>query len=526
MPYLPVQMPMSPGRRYVPLGETHVGIASLDKKTAPSPFKLYRSCEQIALDYEILKTAPVETDHTFSDTRLGQMLADIYGLTRRLRHTSDALPPSDSPDSLPAEHTQHQLGDLLRRPVPSGGGLFPCELYLFINQHLCLPAGIYHYDVVHHALDILRQGNYASYLDHALSSSQDKPPSPFTFALLLTCFFWKDGCKYQDFSYRLQSLDLGVVIAQSLTIMDSYTLPAIVHYQFLDQSINALLGLNFLSESVYAVITFGSSEASERIAENHSPAHLDPPSAHSDTLPLINRWPLLAELHTSSLILTPNAFLPQRSLPALESPVSGQSYVLPVVPLDLLAHARPRHSAWGYFKAESLTQHQLATLLIAGAQGYNCDLDGSSAHLQQTLLYCVVNRIEGLSSGVYSYHPRKHSLELLRAADLRAELQSTLKNFRYNMFHVSVCIFPIAKYERGFDIYGDRWYRIQNMEAGICLQRIHLAASSLNLGSQINLGYHVQRTNELLHLPEYFTSLAQIMVAPEYAAGQYYEQLL
>lgn len=525
MQSLSVQTQLSPGRRYVPVAETHVGITSLDKKTAPGPFKIYKNCEQIALSYEAAEATPGASDQTIVSIPFGKILADIYGLTRRYRHVSDMAHSSVPSTDVLAEDTIHQLGYLLRRPVPSGGGLFPCELYLLVDQHPSLPAGLYHYDSAHHALDILRRGSHAAHLHHALARSYEE--APISFAFILTSCFWKNGCKYQDFSYRLQGLDLGVVVAQSLAVTESYTLPGTVYYQFLDHAINALLGLDTLSESVYAVITCSTSETASFVAKDRSLARLDPLVAYSEPLPGIDRWPLLAELHTSSLITAPAAFRPACRLPALEEPqASNQTCVLPAVSLDPLAHPRLRHSAWGYFKAAPITLYQLAALLRTGACGYNNDLDGPSRHLQHTLLYCVVQRVEGLASGVYIYSPKQHTLELVRAFDPRLELQGTLKNLNYNMFHVSVCIFPVAGYEDGFDVYGDRWYRIQNMNTGICLQRIHLAAAALDLGCQINLGYHTRRANMLLRLPEHLTSLAQVMIAPEYISGQYYEQVL
>ena len=47
----------------------------------------------------------------------------------------------------------------LRRTVPSAGGLFPLELYLFSQRVQGLEDGIYHYDVVAHGLQQLHRGN-------------------------------------------------------------------------------------------------------------------------------------------------------------------------------------------------------------------------------------------------------------------------------------------------------------------------------------------------------------------------------
>ncbi len=62
------------------------------------------------------------------------------------------------------------------------------------------------------------------------------------------------------------------------------------------------------------------------------------------------------------------------------------------------------------------------------------------------------------------------------------------------------------------------------MEAGIIVQRLYLAAAALKLGCRASLGHQVSKTDEFLRLPEEYTSLIQIMIAPEQHAYQRYEQ--
>jgi len=59
-----------------------------------------------------------------------------------------------------------------RRFAPSGGGLYPNELYVYLKIE-DLPTGVYHYDVAHHRLVLLREGNYDSYIDSALGNRFD-----------------------------------------------------------------------------------------------------------------------------------------------------------------------------------------------------------------------------------------------------------------------------------------------------------------------------------------------------------------
>ncbi|HEU5227274.1 MAG TPA: SagB family peptide dehydrogenase [Ktedonobacteraceae bacterium] len=514
-----------PGKRYLSIGEHP--LSSLDHinwKTAPPIFKLYRDCPHIALT-----DAQGNWQHACEHTNrrelsIGSVLASIYGLTRQNRTTAEALQTAFGYAA--GNVTRNVIHSFLRRPVPSGGGLFPCEVYLLVGQGQNLPSGIYHYDALHHALDILRVGDYSAYLKSCLMQQEGDAPA---LALLLSCFFWKSGYKYLEFGYRLQSLDIGVVIAQSLLAVSSEAWQPIVHYLFLDQVANQLLGLEHLYESTYAVISLCMQQtAEEQEASLHAlapiPWQVEPEAGPTTSLA---QWPLLEKLHRASQMTAPIARTEPQRLPSLPIP-SGSSIALPLpASLDMRNALYQRHSARLYFKRGEITQQQMSALLTEGARGYTNDLDGYAAVLQHTLLYCVINAVEGMQPGIYVYYAERGALELLYAGDSRGELQDTLTwSFSYNMWNVSVCIFPVADYEQGFAIYGDRWYRIQNMEAGMLIQRLYLCSAALELGCQANLGYHTARACELLRLPQGWRCLAQILLGPEEQAGQYYEQVL
>ena len=139
----------------------------------------------------------------------------------------------------------------VRRFVPSGGALYPNELYVYVKLEDA-PTGIYHYDVAHHRLILVREGNYDSYLSRSLENSYNISDCFCT--VFVSTVFWKNFYKYNNFSYRLQGLDAGVLIGQSLEVANRMGFSPRVCYQFLDRSINHLLGLSEQDESVYAVI--------------------------------------------------------------------------------------------------------------------------------------------------------------------------------------------------------------------------------------------------------------------------------
>ncbi|QSO55036.1 SagB family peptide dehydrogenase [Alicyclobacillus curvatus] len=164
-----------------------------------------------------------------------------YGLTGVCQV---ALPPVEGERDV-------DVMQLLRRYVPSGGGLYPSELYAYLKIEQ-LGSGIYHYDVAHHRLVRLREGNFDGYLERVLGHRCDMSAS--VGAVFVSTMFLKNFYKYNNFAYRLQGLDAGAVLGQLLEVSTRYGFEATVYFQFLDVAVNHMLGLNAEKESAYAVV--------------------------------------------------------------------------------------------------------------------------------------------------------------------------------------------------------------------------------------------------------------------------------
>lgn len=474
---------------------------SVDWQHKPSQFKLYTESIRLPLpdqQFQKLDGAP------FSLAWIGALLADLYGLTQQDTTLS----------------TIAQKPGLFSRPfhraVPSGGALFPCEIYLFMREGYQVPAGIYHYDVAHHALDLLQHVDAVD----AVSSQLAHPSlTPAACVIALSCFFWKDGFKYGAFSYRLQGFDLGTILAQGLMLLQQHACSTTVHYQFLDENVNTLLGLDTLQESVYALITLDQ--------ETFRPQH-SPPEKGSEKrpdginrpqgpeLPSVASWPLVEAVHRSACMKQREQFRDLRCLASIMPLTSNATYVLPPTEpeINFLEHAQQRRSAH-HFLPRPITLRQLSVLCQSCLAGYRNDIDGATPTLQHTLLYCVVNRVEELPAGIYYYDPHKHTCELVTAGD-HSQALLTVQKMRLSATCIpSICFFAVGNYATGLQEYGDRWYRMQNMEAGIIVQRLYQAAATLGLGCRTSLGFSIQSVHRLLSLAENIDALIEILLGPE-----------
>ena len=171
-----------------------------DWEDAPLPYKLYRRLPAFPLSAEVPLTLEHKPECAEPTLRgLGHFLWYTFGLTQ----LSQAVSGPEAGDEWGSPM------QLCRRYVPSGGGLYPSELYLYLKLE-DLPHGVYHYDVAHHRLILLREGDYDCYLGKALGNRCDIPAC-FGVAFVST-MFWKNYYKYNNFSYRLQGLDAGLLL--------------------------------------------------------------------------------------------------------------------------------------------------------------------------------------------------------------------------------------------------------------------------------------------------------------------------
>ncbi|QSQ13422.1 SagB/ThcOx family dehydrogenase [Myxococcus landrumensis] len=105
---------------------------------------------------------------------------------------------------------------LFERTVPSGGGLYPLELYVLAHAVEQVPSGIHHYSPVSHALEQVREGGLPPGLCTRLFMQQpylEKASAVLVVTLMPERSLWK----YSDRGYRYLLLESGHV-AQNINL--------------------------------------------------------------------------------------------------------------------------------------------------------------------------------------------------------------------------------------------------------------------------------------------------------------------
>ncbi|ETI66724.1 SagB family peptide dehydrogenase [Neobacillus vireti] len=490
----------------------------VDWGDAPLPYKLYRGLPEIPLYGDIPLTLCER--EALDEPGLGELssfLWYVYGLTQYAQSAFFEDPEGRAAVS----YTQ-----LLRRFVPSGGALYPNELYVYLKLEE-VPKGIYHYDVAHHCLRLLREGNYDSYLSRSLGNC-DVSDSFCT--VFVSTVFWKNFYKYNNFSYRLQGLDAGVIIGQALEVAERMGFSSRVCYQFLDRSINHLLGLSEQDESVYAVIPLSIYPSIQCVdhftrEENISAAEL------TRELPLVqhktyNRskrvlnYPLLREMNEASINETTQSFVKIKKDDCVKKSFGTEFIMLPTTEsfsYDLATVCRERHSPDVDFMMGKVSQKNIATLLKETFSfSYQNDLDDTAKNPATRLsLHGFFYNVEGVSNGAYAYDKSAHALQRITNGDFREMLQSGLTMPTVNLFQVPLCLHFVGGKDHLKEELGYRGYRIQQMEAGILLQRLLLISCALGMGGHPLLGFDANQCDELYRNDsKQITSLIQIPVGP------------
>lgn len=485
----------------------------VDWEDGPLPYKLYHDLPEIPLSLDIPLTledqkAPVKPDLR----KISHFLWYVYGMTQ----FSQTVTPKNS-----AERQQDSMHSY-RRFAPSGGALYPNELYVYLKID-DVPDGVYHFDVSHHRLVLLREGNFDDYLTRSLGCQCDLTSCFGT--VFISTMFWKNFFKYNNFSYRLQGLDAGVLMGQLLEVAKRFGFASGVYYQYLDRTINHILGLKEDEESVYSAIPLTVEPtmwSGNRYGENVSASDLlreIPPIQvkHYVRTEKMKDFPMLIKMNEASMLhSTPFHGVKKKERRKDE----GQEIPLPLVnrlSYDFLSTCRKRFSPDMDFNLAKISVQQLAYLLYEATASFSYRNDLEEEHLEKSrvsIFVCLYN-IEGIPNGAYYYNNTKHSLCLVNAGDHRLQLQSGLSLDNVNLLQVPITLHIVGDKGYNKNSLGYRGYRIQQMEAGILVQKLLLAASALDMGGHPLLGFDVNLADHIYNLsPLGKTSLIQIPIGP------------
>lgn len=142
-----------------------------------------------------------------------------------------------------------------RRVVPSGGGLYPLEMYALALHVEGLAPGAYHYEVYSHALEQLTPGDMHQALWHCLLY-EELCTGPAV-VLVMSGLFRRPRFKYGELGYRLILMETGHVGQNIALTATALGLGACPVEGFVEDSVNDLLGLDGVDERALYLFVVG-----------------------------------------------------------------------------------------------------------------------------------------------------------------------------------------------------------------------------------------------------------------------------
>ncbi|SEC06085.1 SagB family peptide dehydrogenase [Paenibacillus sp. GP183] len=488
----------------------------VDWEDAPLKYKLYRGLPAFPLSPEVSLTLEGrELPSRIDLTCIGHFLWYVFGLTQLSHSYLASINLGQSAGPL----------QMYRRFVPSGGGLYPNEVYVYLKTK-DIPAGVYHYDAAHHRLILLREGDFDSYLKLALGNRCDLSACFGT--VFISSVFWKNFFKYNNFAYRLQGLDTGVLIGQLLEVAKRFGFASRVYFQFLDRAVNHLLGLSDKEENVYAVIPLSTEPVITRFAVDNDrtkkvlAAELcrDLPAVLHDRYEKsrkVKDFPMIIKMNEASMMDSSESFRQIGVAQKIHNNIQ-LAYMPHVERLsyDLASICRKRYSPETDFVLSRVTQPQLAALLQEALASFSYRNDLENPHEKsgsRVSVYACLYNVEDVPNGAYRYDSANHALSRILPGDHRLRLQQGMSLDNINLFQVPICLHVAGEKDFFKTALGYRGYRIQQMEAGMLVQRLLLAACATGMGGRPLLGFNASNSDEIYKMAlQGETSLIQIPI--------------
>ena len=141
------------------------------------------------------------------------------------------------------------------RTTPSGGALYPLEIYFHSAHTAGFEPGLYHYNPTENNLRLLRHGDYTESIANALV--QQNIADEASLIVFITALFDRSTFKYGDRGYRFALIEAGHV-AQNIDLAAvALDLACINLGGFYDRKIDDFLDLDGLMHSTLYMVAIG-----------------------------------------------------------------------------------------------------------------------------------------------------------------------------------------------------------------------------------------------------------------------------
>ncbi len=145
-----------------------------------------------------------------------------------------------------------------KRSYPSGGARYPLEIYPIIMQGVSeLPAGIYHYAVKTHKLELLKEGIFRNEIKKFTGKINEDVVNNCSILFVITAVFNRNEIKYGNRSYRYTLIECGHLAQNMCLASSALDLHCCPIGGFIDKSVNEFLSIEEKKEQSIYMISVG-----------------------------------------------------------------------------------------------------------------------------------------------------------------------------------------------------------------------------------------------------------------------------
>ncbi len=449
---------------------------TMDPKMKPIPYKIYddERIEQILLPDKIstneitainaISSNKISRDRDYIPTlqELSQILYFSAGITKFINYGDHSHP---------------------FRAAACTGALYHIDLYAICGELPDLKAGIYHFDVrfPDMKLNRIRDGDYRGTLANATGEESSIIDAPITIAFTST--FWRNSWKYNDRTYRHCFWDNGTILANTLAEASTLNLPTKLVIGFVDDEVNSLLDIDSAFEATMSLVSLG-------YAPSIHPTNIKQVEPlNLKTIPLSEsqiNYTIVSTTHSASNLYSSAEVKKWHEIPSssVNVPVKGKLIQLKPIAKDQLTESIEKvitkRGSIRKFDLTSITFQELSTILDVTAQGIPFDFIGNGVYLND--IYLIVNDVNGLDSGSYVFHRENLTLELLEKGNFRENAR--LLDLGQDLAgDASVNVYFLIDLKNILERFGNRGYRVAQLEAAITGGKLYLTAYTLKLGA-------------------------------------------
>jgi SagB-type dehydrogenase family enzyme len=446
----------------------------MDWQNMPSPYKSYPSLAKTALMAGLDYTKKSVDQVFFSDEKaapatfdlqiLSQVLALSYGFTAKRQAGGQTF---------------------LFRSAPSAGALYPAEIYIGVEKVGGLEPGLFYYDIKEFALRRLRAKIPYRLINEALSIVE---LGAFRVSFLISGIFFRSSWKYSKRAFRYVTLDVGHVVENLVLALRYAGLSCSVHYDFEDDQLCRLIGVNRQKEACLACVNVY--EANAGGDDSKISGSTATPSLDSQLIQAGQVAPHEVQFREIEQIYFQSSVVPQlgQTKPAPISVTRTQpTQWFPVIKdtiddqeLDYVGSVQRRRSRRNFIDDPLATHRFMRMLRYLQRTSLSIPEQDDIFSTVVTTGFLAGN-IEDFDPGFYLLSMKDLTYGLVASGDFRQEMAAVCLNQEWLKNAAAHFLF-LADLGWIDDQLGPRGYRYAMMNAGRMGQRLYLAATALGVG--------------------------------------------